>query len=565
MPYTVVPSPAELGLPDKFGEFRPQQPPAILHLANNEKRFGILSAPTATGKSLIYMSLPRLMKKRALVLVGTKGLMDQLMRDFGGVDRHGRVTADVRGQSNYRCIALDKGGQLQGYGLPGSSCEIGPCHAKVACSHLRDRSCHHYAAIDAAARAHIVVSNYAFWLALSRNQDPNLIGKFDLLVLDEAHTARDWLAGFCEVEIDYAIAAKYTPLRIPEITDGIAAWAGWADASSVYVKAAISEVEAEVSSRDKEVRHLNELTRLLQALTSIADAGKWLSSTQSEKNVRVPGRSIDWVAERTKYGAKWSPLWGYPYAERYLYRGIPKIVLSSATITPSARKYLAISKEESDFYEVPATISPLRRPLIYIPTVRLSAKTTTAEDLRRWVARIDEIIEGRLDRKGIIHARSYDRARYILDNSRHAKILLTHKDSRDLQRVVDYYKSAKAPVVLVSPSLEEGFDFPGDDCRYQIIVKVPFIDTRSPLAKGRDQSDKSYGLDVTATAIMQMVGRAVRSEDDRAETFLIDDQWNWFRYREAERFPESFRAAFKQVDRVPKAMSLTGSLSPFAR
>lgn len=44
-------TPAELGLPEKFGEFRPQQLEAIERIANSDKKVILCQAPTGTGKT----------------------------------------------------------------------------------------------------------------------------------------------------------------------------------------------------------------------------------------------------------------------------------------------------------------------------------------------------------------------------------------------------------------------------------------------------------------------------------------------------------------------------------
>ena len=57
-------SPAELGLPAKFSEFRKGQEDCALDLVVDELRFSSLSAPTGTGKSLIYMAMSKIMGSR---------------------------------------------------------------------------------------------------------------------------------------------------------------------------------------------------------------------------------------------------------------------------------------------------------------------------------------------------------------------------------------------------------------------------------------------------------------------------------------------------------------------
>jgi Rad3-related DNA helicase len=101
--------------------------------------------------------------------------------------------------------------------------------------------------------------------------------------------------------------------------------------------------------------------------------------------------------------------------------------------------------------------------------------------------------------------------------------------------------------------METGWDFPADQCRYQIIAKVPFIDSRSLIIKARSKSDKTYLNYLTAQAIIQMVGRGMRSADDWCETYIIDDhiEWFWQAARKQGLWPKWFQTAYRREAGVP--------------
>ena len=101
--------------------------------------------------------------------------------------------------------------------------------------------------------------------------------------------------------------------------------------------------------------------------------------------------------------------------------------------------------------------------------------------------RIDEIVGGRPNRKGIIHTVSYPRAREIMKRSKHRRRMRTH-NTRSTEEAVAMFKQSRDPLVLVSPSVEQGFDFPLDECRFQIIAKLPFVNVYSPIVVARDKS-----------------------------------------------------------------------------
>jgi ATP-dependent DNA helicase DinG len=90
-----------------------------------------------------------------------------------------------------------------------------------------------------------------------------------------------------------------------------------------------------------------------------------------------------------------------------------------------------------------------------------------------WVGLIDRILDARGDRKGIIHTTSFERARYLQQYSRHSGRLLLN-ESRNTRDVVSAFKSTQRPMVLVSPSVTTGYDFPYAECEFQVIGKVPY-------------------------------------------------------------------------------------------
>ena len=49
--------------------------------------------------------------------------------------------------------------------------------------------------------------------------------------------------------------------------------------------------------------------------------------------------------------------------------------------------------------------------------------------LDRGITRIDNIIGGRLDRKGIIHTRSYKRAMEVVERSKHSSMMMAHNSN----------------------------------------------------------------------------------------------------------------------------------------
>ena len=521
--------PTDLGLPDKFTAFRPGQADIALDVAASDHRFELVSSPTGSGKSIIYIAAARL-TGRTVIVTATKGLQQQLMADFESMG-----LVDIRGQNNYRCVAVDAGAEFAGVVPQGSGCDLGPCHVGLTCS-LKESGCGYYDQLSRARDADLVVTTYAYWLAMTRrgSEDGRGLGKFDLLVLDEAHAAPDELANFCAVEINHRRIAELLGDEIGLPPDDFPPWAKVAlDIALGRSRDCKKSLDSKTSDRRDTVRTMRQLSYL----------GSQLRELASNSSI-----ATEWIVESNTRVTKFSPIWAQAYAERYLWGGTKRVLLISAVLQERAAWYLGIPAAKMRFREYASTFNPSKRQLVYLPTVRVGRNVTEGE-IRLWVNRIDAVIAKHvaLGHKGIVHTVSYDRARELVDRSRHpADLFITHKNSTGARTAVAMFKRSQGPRVLVSPSMEAGYDFPGDECRFQVIAKVPFIDTRSEIVQARSDSDKRYLDYVVALRIIQQVGRGVRSEDDECTCYIIDDHWAWFRAKAKDMFPVWFRKAWRQ-------------------
>lgn len=522
-PTAEAPTPASLGLPDKFKAFRKGQYEVAEKVAKSPTRFNLVSAPTGAGKSGIYATASKLLPKgsRTLVLTGTKGLQDQVHREFESMGM-----ADVRGRDNYSC------------GSPGMTSCGDPYRMEAECL-VTPSSCPRRIAFGVASQALSVVGNYATWLALEKHGNPNELGDLGLLVLDEAHTAEDWLQSVCEIELsrrdlDLVGAMKNLPgMPAAGLTENLSDWGKWAQKSLPLVQAAL---ESKLPTQRKRLVSLKKTLVELSGLVreKLEPGNGWVVEEHEEKYSRGSDQKI-----------VISPVWPRMFAERYLFRGIGKILLTSATLSPSTPRYLGIPKSAYTLHEVESTFPAKRRPFYYIPSVRVDFRMGEGE-IRILVNDIDRFIGPRLDlgRKGLIHCRSFAHGAHLLRLSKYRHQMIFHGPGEAREAVAKYLAS-KTPVILVSPSIEEGFDFPGDDARFQVIWKTPFADTRGALMSARVAQDDRYRNYLTAKSVVQATGRVVRSEDDWGETAIFDSHWGWFHNSAAkEEFPMWFRKSW---------------------
>jgi len=497
--------PGELGIPAPLDSWRPEQAHTFERMLVSGRRFEVAALPTGIGKSLLGVGYAKLMGGRTVFLTSTKGLQDQYLRDFSPAG-----LVDVRGMGNYPCRMLAGGGE----------CDEGPCLDGESCQ-WRETGCHYYDQVGRAAGAELALTNYAFWFQHARDEAP-VLGPRDLLVCDEAHLLVDELAA--------AAGARFTAKEV-KLTRLMSEWTAeewrrWGLENALRARQAL----AAEGLKGWERRALRGLLGRFWKVAQLTDDWAW--------DV-VPSRHVTF-----------EPIVPRQYAEGLLWRGTPKVVLLSATIRPEHMRELGVPEAEYTFHESDSPFPADRRPIYWLEIGhRITAKTSDL-NLEFWVNKIDQVMDKRLDRKGIIHTVSYARAKFLQKHSRHAGVMLTH-DWDDLRETVERFKRAKATAILVSPIVHTGYNFPYEEAEWQVVSKVPFPDTRTGIARARQARDKSWVVRQAVTTLVQMAGRVVRAKDDLGETIITDDSWKWLWSRYRPYFPKWFRSAYREVQVAP--------------
>jgi len=518
----------------KFDHWYPGQEEAlvsILQWLNGPKRFLCASMPTGSGKSLLAVLSSVLGSRRAAVLTVTKGLQGQLTQDF---EQIGMV--DIRGQNSYLCNLIQDGE---------TAVDDGPCHAGIVCS-LKTSGCSYYDKLSTAKASNLLVTNYSYYLAqtiygkdgLQEGQNTNPL---QLLVCDEAHLAFQALESFMAVYLSNG-EVEALGTHFPYSDD----WETWQDwAAKTAIKA---EIEHEKIKR--------EIKNLLETGSKIT--GVMLRKNKHYANLVIRLKSLSdasgrWIWDKKKGGVSFAPVWPGE-SSRLLFQNTPKILVMSATLSAKTADSLNIPQDQREWLEVPSYFPKENSPIVHVKTARMNHRITPA-DLDLWVTRIDQIINKRKDRKGIVFTVSYDRRNYLMSKSSHVNIMQTHgKD--DVYAVVEKFKRSSAPAVLVSPTVTSGWDFAGDTCQYGIVGKIPYPDTRDPVVKARCEDDSDWGAYLAMQTLVQECGRGTRSAVDKCEYLICDDNWSWFWGKYKHFSPKWFQDRVKSgmVEIVPEPM-----------
>jgi Rad3-related DNA helicase len=157
---------------------------------------------------------------------------------------------------------------------------------------------------------------------------------------------------------------------------------------------------------------------------------------------------------------------------------------------------------------------------------------------------VQEILREHSGVKGIIHCHSYKIVSYLRKHIKDKRLLFHGSDDRD--EVLKKHVAAKTPTVLVSPSMSEGVDLKGDLARFQVILKVPYPSLGDKLVRKRMHKwDWWYPMQTVKT-VVQAVGRAVRSADDHAVTYILDADWSRFESKHGELLPKGFKDCIRR-------------------
>jgi len=497
-----LPPPNAFGLPAKFNKWRENQSEACQSILDTDRRFLIQVCPTGFGKSVTYVTAAALSEGRTAILTSTKGLQQQLVSEFGS------IVADIRGRGNYKCRLNSK-----------TTCDYGPCSLGLKCSLKIEGGCEYFDAVQTATKSKIVVTNYSYWCY--QNGFSRGLGKFDRIILDEAHAAPDHVIDYLSITLrkDDILSLKSVPESVPE-------WVEW---SRTHQHSVMEEmIDAKYRRKEKRFIRLKRTLGLLERIEDIDES---------------------WVWEDAGKFVTLSPVWPGPYTESALFLGVPRVVLTSATVVEKTARLLGIERRNTKFQEYPHSFPVKNRPLIHIPTVRMNFRNGAMEE-RMWLTRVDQIIRERIGEKGIIHTVSYARRDAVLAHSRYADHMITHA-RLDTQKRVMEFKRSSAPAILVSPSMATGWDFPDDECRWQIIVKLPYPDTRGAIMKARAK-DKEFTSYLVAQQLIQATGRGVRSKTDYCETYILDNNITWYITQNKNLLVSWFTGAYRVSNTVPK-------------
>ena len=134
---------------------------------------------------------------------------------------------------------------------------------------------------------------------------------------------------------------------------------------------------------------------------------------------------------------------------------------------------------------------------------------------------VDKIMTEHKNDKGIIHTTSYEQLNFIRDNmsQENARRLIVTDPEIQREKEIKEHINCTKPTVLISPSLQTGFDLKDELSRFQIIIKVPYPNKSDRWINAKRDLNEDWYYWQTALKLAQAYGRPVRSNEDRAHSW----------------------------------------------
>lgn len=529
---------------------RPVQEDAINRILNSflssDKKFFIAEMGTGCGKSAIGVTVARYLNyvvnediegfgRGAYFVTTQKILQDQYVKDFGG---YGPMRS-IKSASNYQCVFHKNNSCAESQAMLRSVEKDTPFFKTCSghCTYRKNK--------DDFLKSPESVVNFPYFLT-----EATYNGKItprNFLVLDESHNAEQELSRFIEIAISERFVKSTLKMNWLGEKSQLNSFLWVRDKYFPKVKDRLSHVEGIL-------KKFEGLKEKLEEFAGFARQHDMLKSHVDRLTTFI--RHYDkenWVCEYDSgYGRKlakvvFKPVDVSDFAKDYLLRLGHRTLLMSATIVnhKSFCRSLGISLSETEFISTPSPFPKEGRPIVELLVGKMNAKEID-NTLPVLAQTVEEILKMHPDEKGIIHCHTFKIAKYLWENvgEGNDRLLLHDTDTRD--EVLQQHMGAEEPTVLLSPSMQEGVDLRGDYSRFQIICKVPFPYLGDKVVKKRMSKWPEWYSTQTAKTVIQAVGRSVRSEDDHAVTYILDEGWRYFYNRHKEYFPQDFRECLQR-------------------
>lgn len=503
------------------------------------KKFIILEAPVGSGKSPVAMTFARKFGD-SHILTPQKSLQNQYYEDFeeDSVLMKGRNAYPcTRGKSKriyLKVISDIHKGQVKQPGQGEDNCGNAPCRNSKTVFNLcfeAQGMCPYTAAIETAQQHHTVIHNVHSFIFQT-----NFGEKFEkrkLLVVDEAHLIEGIIRDF--------ITKKITVRGLVEAIDTpnenkVEAWCDFFEADRFLPPLSKSDE----AMKELDENYVTEQDRYLEQILTFREKADYYGEAFTVKRTPnyVGERCINTTFEFIPHNVGNAPTsLIFDYGEH--------VLLMSGTIYDKNMfcKSIGVRPDDAYFIRVPSTFPLKTRPIYMKPEYQVDTSFANWDvNFKDMIAKINKILKIFHDVKGLIHVPSYQAAEDIASWLPQDRVI-THDKSNLQEKLQEFYNS-KEPKVFLSPVCQQGVDFKYDRARFQIILRVPYLNTSDEFVNYKVKNDFPWYNFQALLTFGQQLGRVNRAEDDFGVTFLMDSRFNKFVSSNGTKLPKWLKDSF---------------------
>lgn len=491
-------------------------------------KYVICEAPVGSGKSPIALTVSK-WQGEAHILTPRKNLQDQYFTDFED------DIVLMKGRSSYFCTQSDNSGefhkQVIQWVMNGScptptkefgNCRDAPCkdkqHVKQKCTTDRHRTCPYTLAIETAEAHKIIVHNFHSFIYQYHYAER--FNHRKLLVVDEAHEIEGILRDFATFK--FSINRILTEETKPDFTEHKLDY--WVDFLG----------QDALKPRGDKARE--EFAARLEAFKGFAFNNPGSFITKEYENT---------VGRTTLY--EFIPVYVGNFAQSLLFSCADKILLMSGTIYNKDIycNSLGIKPDEAYLIRIGSSFPVVSRPIYMKDEYMIDTSHAHWEENKDDMIEIlKKIISKFPDAKGLIHVPSYKAAQEVNSWLKEPRLKL-HTSETFSTELEKFYKS-KQPLIFVSPICQQGVDFKDDRARFQVIMRVPYLNTGDKFVEYQVKNNFPWYNHQALVAFGQQIGRINRSEEDFGVTILMDERFKKFVSRNKGSLPKWLTDSIKR-------------------
>ena len=232
----------------------------------------------------------------------------------------------------------------------------------------------------------------------------------------------------------------------------------------------------------------------------------------------------------------------YYLLQRHFYNKFGFKVLMTATMGSPKDFMRNHGLKSAKYYKIDSGFEWERSPIIVYPGKKMSARFL--EENFDWaVERTVSILQNHSKERGIIHTGSYDLGEKMwraLPKELRKRVLI-YKGSEEKDKIIKKLKK-QPDTVLMGPSLLEGLNLVDDDSRFQVFLKVPYPHLGDKYVKAKLDNSQYWYNWKTSIAVLQGIGRSIRTPQDWAVTYFIDGCFADLLRSASDQFPQEFKS-----------------------